>query len=154
MCSKNYSKTSGTLWNYTRDISVDPIKSSEPFKHKASITGETASDGNTKEVEFSVPLKNLSNFWRTLDMPLFNCEVSLTFTCSKNCVTTDETTRDAEANANPPVPEIRVSADATFKIADTKLYVLVATLSTEDDNQILEQLKQDLKELLNGMNTD
>ena len=88
MCSKNYSKTSGTLWNYTRDISVDPIKSSEPFKHKASITGETASDGNTKEVEFSVPLKNLSNFWRTLDMPLFNCEVSLTFTCSKNCVTT------------------------------------------------------------------
>ena len=62
-CSKKYSKTAGTSWNYTRDISVDPIKSSEPFKYKASITGETAGNGNTKEVEFSVPLKNLSNFW-------------------------------------------------------------------------------------------
>ena len=52
------------------------------------------------------------------------------------------------------MPEIRASAGATFKIADTKLYVLVATLSTEDGNKHLEQLKQDLKELLNGMNTD
>ena len=91
-CSKNYSKTSGTSWNYTRDISVDPVKSSEPFKYKASIRGETASDGNTKEAEFSVPSNNLSNFWRTLDMPLINCEVSLTLTWSKNCVTTDEAT--------------------------------------------------------------
>ena len=87
-------------------------------------------------------------------MPLINCEVSLTLTWSKNCVTTDETTRDAEPNANPPVPEIRASAGATFKIADTKLYVIVATLSTEDDNKLLEQLKQDLKEPFNGMNTD
>ena len=65
-----------------------------------------------------------------------------------------ETTWDAEPNANPSVPEIRASAGATFKIADTKLYVIVATLSTEDDNKLLEQLKQDLKEPFNGMNTD
>ena len=52
------------------------------------------------------------------------------------------------------MPEIRASAGATFKIADTKLYVIAATLSTEDDNKLLEQLKQDLKEPFNGMNTD
>ena len=131
---KNYSKTSGTLQNYTRDISVDPLKNSESFKYKTSITGKTANDGNTKEVEFSVSLKHLSNFWKTLDIPLINCEVSLSLTCSKYCVITD-------ADANPPVLEIRVPAGATFKIEDIKLYVPVITLSTEDDNILLEQLK-------------
>ena len=133
---KNYSKTSGTLQNYTRDISVDPLKNSKSFKYKASITGKTANDGNTKEVEFSVSLKHLSNFWKTLDIPLINCEVSLSLTCSKYCVITD-----ADPNANPPALEIRVPAGATFKIEDTKLYVPVITLSTEDDNILLEQLK-------------
>ena len=133
---KNYSKTSGTLQNYTRDISVDPLKNSESFKYKTSITGKTANDGNTKEVEFSVSLKHLSNFWKTLDIPLINCEVSLSLTCSKYCVITD-----ADPNANPPVLEIRVPAGAAFKIEDTKLYVPVITLSTEDDNILLEQLK-------------
>ena len=133
---KSYSKTSGTLQNYTRDISVDPLKNSKSFKYKASITGKTANDGNTKEVEFSVSLKHLSNFWKTLDIPLINCEVSLSLTCSKYCVITD-----ADPNANPPVLEIRVPAGATFKIEDIKLYVPVITLWTEDDNILLEQLK-------------
>ena len=53
-------------------FSVDSIKNSESFKHKTSITEKTADDRNTKEVEFSIPLKYLSNFWRTLKMPLIN----------------------------------------------------------------------------------
>ena len=44
------------------------------------ITGETPDDGNTKDVEIIVPLKYLSNFWRTLEMPLINCEVNLILT--------------------------------------------------------------------------
>ena len=75
--SKNYLKTSRTLWNYTRDISVDSITNSESFKYKSSITGKTTNDGNTKAVECSAPLKHLNDFWKTLDMPLINCEVSL-----------------------------------------------------------------------------
>ena len=75
--SKNYLITSRTLWNYTRDISVDSITNSESFKYKSSITGKTTNDGNTKAVECSVPLKHLNDFWKTLDMPLINCEVSL-----------------------------------------------------------------------------
>ena len=77
---KNYSKTSGTLWNYHKDISTDPITNSESFKYKTNITGKTGNNGNTKEFEFSLPLKHLTIFWRTLHMPLINCEVSLTLT--------------------------------------------------------------------------
>ena len=145
--SKNYSKASGTLWNYYKGISTDPITSSESFKYKTNITGKTTNDGNTKKVEFSVPLKNVSNFWRTLDTPLINCEVSLTLTWSKNCVRTDKNTQDADLNANPPLPEITVQAGATFKVTDTKLYVPVVTLSTQDD-KLLEQLKTGFKKTI------
>ena len=79
---KKYLKTSWTLWNCTRDISVDSITISESSNYKASITGKTANDWNTKVVEFSVPLKHLSNFWKILNIPLINCEVSLTLNWS------------------------------------------------------------------------
>ena len=64
--SKNYSKTSGSLWTYYKDISTDPIIKSESFKYKTTIIGKTADDENTKEIEFSVPLKHLSNFWENI----------------------------------------------------------------------------------------
>ena len=81
--SKNYSKTSVTSWNYCIDISIDPITNSESYKYKRSIKVKTAHDGNTKEVESSVLLKHLINFWITLDMSLIKCEVSLTLTWYK-----------------------------------------------------------------------
>ena len=74
-------------------------------------------------------------------MPLINCEVSLTLTWSKSCIITDEATRDAEPNVNPPALETRASTSTTFKITATKLYGPVITLSTEDDNKLLDQLK-------------
>ena len=135
--SKNYSKISGTLWNYYKDISIDPITNSESFKYKTGITGKRANDENTKEVKFSIPLKHLSNLWRSLDVPLINCEVSLNLTWSKNCVLTDMPTRAAEGNN----PAINPPTVATFTITDAKLYVPVVTLSTEDDNKLLQQLK-------------
>ena len=94
-----------------------------------------------------VPLKYLSNFWKTLDMPLINCEVSLTLTWSENCILTDITTQAAVPGQgnNPGRPAINAPTNATFKITDTKLYVPVVTLSTEDDNTFLEQLKSRFK---------
>ena len=74
-CSYNYSKTSGSLWQYYNDDPNDNIAVSESFKSKVKITGKTSNDGNTKDVEIIVPLTYLSNFWRTLEMPLINCEV-------------------------------------------------------------------------------
>ena len=75
--SDNYSKTSGSLWQYYKDDPNDNITQSESFKSKIKITGKTPAAGNTKDVEIIVPLKYLSNFLRTLEMPLINCEVNL-----------------------------------------------------------------------------
>ena len=66
--SDNYSKTSGSLWQYYRDEPDDnDLMSSESFKFKVKITGNTPIDGNTKNVNIMVPLKYLSNFWRNLE---------------------------------------------------------------------------------------
>ena len=78
--SDNYSKTSGSLWQHYQDDPNDNLANSESFKFKVKITGNTPNDGNTKDVEIIVPLKYLSNFWRTLEMPRINYEVELILT--------------------------------------------------------------------------
>ena len=64
--SDNYSKTSGTLWQYYKDEPDDNLAGSESFKSKVKITGCTFTGGNTKDVKIVVPLKHLSNFWKLL----------------------------------------------------------------------------------------
>ena len=56
------------------------------FNSKAQITDLTGDDGEIDNAEIMVPLKYLNNFWRTLEMPLINCEVNLILTWSANCV--------------------------------------------------------------------
>ena len=129
--SNNYSKTSGRLWQYYRHYPNDNITQSESFKYKIKITGKTPADGNLKDVEIAVPLKYLSNFWRTLEMPLINCEINLILTWSEDCVISSAT------------------GATKFKITDTKLYVPVATLSTHDNAKLLQQLKQGFKRTIN-----
>ena len=91
-----------------------------------------------------VPLKHLSNFWRTLDMPLINHKVSLTLTWSEKYILTNIITQAANPNADSAIPAINAPTDATFKI-NTKLHETVVTLSTQDDNTFLEQLKSGFK---------
>ena len=132
--SDNYSKTSGSLWQYYKDDPNDNMADSESFKYKVKITGKTPDIGNTKNVEIIVPLKYLSNFWRTLEMPLINCEVELILTWYKDCVISSAT------------------GETKFKITETKLYVPVVTLSTQDNAKLLQQLNLVLKEQLTGTN--
>ena len=68
--SDNYSKTSGSLWQYYKDDPNDNITQSESLKSKIKITGKTPVEGNTKDVEIIAPLKYVSNFWRTLEVNL------------------------------------------------------------------------------------
>ena len=85
----NYSKTSGSLWQYCKDIpAVDNNNAIVNFFEnnltdssifKAKITSQTGDDG-TKNVEIMILLKYLSNFWRTLEMSLINCEINLILT--------------------------------------------------------------------------
>ena len=70
--SNNYSKTSGSLWQYYKDEPQDNLANSESFKSKVKVTGNTLPDGNTTDVKIIVSLKCLSNFWRTLEMLLIN----------------------------------------------------------------------------------
>ena len=118
--SDNYTKTSGSLWQYYRDDPNNNLTNSRSFKSKIKITGKTAADDDNKNiVEILVPLKYLSNFWRTLEMPLINCEVNLILTWSLACVISNST------GAGP------------FKITDTKFYVPFLTLSTQDYAKLL-----------------
>ena len=85
-----------------------------------------------KNFEIIVPLKYLSNFWRTLEMPLINYEVNLTLTWSPTCVISSAT------------------GETKFKITETKIYVPVVTLSTQDNGKSLQQLKSGFKRTINS----
>ena len=141
--SDNYSKTSGSLQQYCKDIpAVDKNNNTivnfaennltDSFNFKVKMTGKTG-DG-TKNVEIMVPLKYLSNFGGTLEMLLINRDINLILTWSTNCVIVSTNV----ANQN-----------ATFEITDTKLYVPVVTLSTQDNSKLLRQLKSGFKRVIN-----
>ena len=161
--SKNYRKTRGSLWNYYRDEPnsdtddseiMYSIINSKSFDYKANFIGSVTHSNLTKnDVKIVVPLRYLSNFWRSLNTLLINCEVELILTWFKNCVLISKSRRDADYNA-PINSKIDNPENATFKITDTKLYAPVVTLSTKDDNNFLEQLKSGFKKLSNGINTD
>ena len=123
--SDSYAKTSGCLWQYYRDEPNGNLADSESFKSKIKITGKTSNNGSEKDNEIMVPLKYLSNFWRTLEMPLINCEVNLVLKWSST------------------------AGVGRFSITDTKLYVPVITLSRQDNSKLLQQLKSGFKRIVN-----
>ena len=94
-------------------------------------------NNNILDAEVVVPLKYLSNFWRSLDLPLINCEIELDLSWSKECIISEisKTSRiPGNADANLPVPAVAAiqTTGATFQINNAKLYVPVVTLSTND----------------------
>ena len=103
----------------------------ESLKFKSKITGRTPVNGNTKNVERAVPLKYLSNFWRTLEIRLINCEINLILTWPENCIIAKST------------------GLGIFGITDTKLYVPVVTTSTHDNKKLLQQLKSQFRLSIN-----
>ena len=147
--AKNYSKTTETLQNFYRDEPNSGLNNginycvvdSKSFDYKTKFI-ESVTNANLikQNVKVVVPLKHLSKFQKTLDIPLINCEISLVLTWSENCVLTSKSTRTGNYENDPVVSRIYDPADATFKITDTKLNAPVVTLSTEDDIKILEQL--------------
>ena len=90
-----------------------------------------------KGVKIVVPLKYLSNSWRSLEMSLINCKVELSLKWIKNCVLTT-----APFGANPGITH---ADNATFKITDAKLYVRIVTLSAEDNTKLSKLLGEGFK---------
>ena len=148
--SKNYEKTSGSSFNSYRDepneaeIANDngainiSIRNSKSFDYKTKIVGTLADNVLEKEVTIVIPLKYLGNFWRSLDIPLINCEVTLILSWYKECVLVGRAHRGPPAAA---ANRINSPTSAKFEITNCKLYVPAATLSAENDNKLLEQLK-------------
>ena len=86
--SDNYSDTSGSLWQFKRDEIVnnaDVSNDNAPsFKYKANLIGNTENNGTKNGVKIAVPLKYLSNFWRSLEIPFTNCKVELSLNGMKD----------------------------------------------------------------------
>ena len=123
--SDNYQDSSATLYQYKRDeppeanaINDLTTDTSSSFKYKVELLGNPVLD---KSVKVVVPLKYLSNFFRSLEVPLINCKIKLNLTWKKGCVLSTD------------------AGDAVFIINDTKMYVPVVTLSKEDNKDCIEQ---------------
>ena len=129
--SDNYSDTSGSLWQFKRDeiegdvdltVNAQHIpNNSSSFKYKSSFIT------NRNDVKTVVPLKYLSNFWRSLEMPLINCKVELSLTWDPKCVL------------------CTLAETLTFTITDAKLYVPTVALSTENNAKLSKLLREGFK---------
>ena len=135
--SNNYSDNAGSLWQFKRDESpvtndgnLDNVSTNNSlsFKYKSSIFKTLTDDDNgvTKNVKIAAPLKYLSNFWRSFELPLINCNVHVELNWTKDCV-------------------MSTIADTTFKITNTKLSVPIVTFSTKDSVKLSKQLNDEFK---------
>ena len=146
--SDNYADSSVSLYQFKRDESpmndagnplnfaLDNLTS---FEYKAILLGKaTDADGNDRSLKnkkIVIPLKYLSNFFRSLEMPLINCKIHLELNWNSNCVMYGADTYAGGDNPN--------NRETTFKITSTKLYVPIVTLSTKDNvNQLNEGFKR------------
>ena len=132
--SDNYQDSTGGLYQFKRD---------EPPDDNANVANDTTSlvyksklisrtdDNNVNNVKLVVPLKYISNFFRSLEMPLVNCKIDLELTWHKDCMISS-----VDAAAGQVV---------SFMITNTKLYVPIVTLSTKDNNNLTKQLKDSFK---------
>ena len=133
--SDNYSDTSGSLWGFKRDEVVNNANvtnddGAPSFKYKAELIAGTEANGTKNGVKIVVPLKYLSNFWGSVEMPLINCKVQVSLRWIENSVLT---TAAISANANA------TGADSTtFKISDV-------TLSKEHNTKLSKQLDEGFK---------
>ena len=107
------------------------IDNSQSFKYKAALVGKTANHNNgksfVKDTKIVVPLKYLSNFWRSLEMPLINCKVHLELNWIEDCILSS------------------AGDSAKFEITDAKLHVPIVTLSTKDSVNLTKQLSEGFK---------
>ena len=132
--SDNYQDSTGSLYQFKRD---------EPPDDNANVADDTTSlvyklklisgtdDNNVNNVKLVVPLKYVSNFFRSLEMPLVNCKIDLELTWHKDCMI---------SSANAAAGQV-----VSFMIANTKLYVPIVTLSTKDNTNLTKQLNEGFK---------
>ena len=144
--SPNYSETTGSLWLYSKyeaanfNADIANTNNFKSFRYKAKLLGNTAAQSANaaneilKRATIAVPLEYLSNFWRSLEMPLINCKVESKLKWTKYCVLSATGNNNEIANA--------ANANRTFTIKDTKLYVPVVILSARDNQKLSKLLSK------------
>ena len=148
--SDNYADSSVSLYQSKRDESSknhaeNPLNvaldNSTSFKNKVILLGKaTDADGNDRSLrntKIVVPLKYLSDFFRSLEMSLINCKIHLELNWNNNCVICSANTYAGGDNAN--------NSETTFKITSTKLYAPIVTLSTKGNVNLTKQLNEVFK---------
>ena len=134
--SDNYSDTSGSLWQFKRDeVPTNntelTINNFQLLKYKAALAEKTTNhndgESSVKDAKIVVLLKYLSNFWRSLEMPLINCKVYLELNWIEDCILSS------------------AGNSAKFEITDAKLHVPIVTLSTKDSANLTKQLNEGFK---------
>ena len=129
--SDNYSDTLKSLWQFKRneieEINNLAVDNWSSFKYRSIIIGNLSQAGARNNVKIVVPLKYLSNFWRSLEMPLINCKVEFSLQWYENCLLSS------------------AGDNATFTMTDTKHYVPIVTLSVEDNAKLSKLLGEGFK---------
>ena len=131
--SDNYQDSTGSIYQFKRDERDDNANvanNATSLVYKSKLISGT-DDNNVNDVELVVPLKYVSNFFRSLELPLGNCKIDLEFTWHKDCMISS-----ADATAGQVV---------SFMITNTKLYVPVVTLSTKDNANLTKLLIEGFK---------
>ena len=128
--SDNYELSSGSLYQFKREeiLSNNPDireDNSTSFKYKSELLGNQVNN-----VKIAVPLKYISNFFRSSEMPLINCKIILELTWTKDCVLSNNAVD---------------GGDVSFKIKNTVLYVPIVTLSAKDNVNLIKQLNEGFK---------
>ena len=162
--SDNYSMIWGSLWNYYRDeindddnqnddnenmINNNKTTTSKSFKCKTKII-ENASRINA---EVAVPQEYLSNFWRSVFLPLINCEAEAELRLERNCIISEisRTFTVVDGNANKVAYEMTSQTTSSqFQINNAKVYVPVVTLSNKNNMDFWENIKQVFKKTISG----
>ena len=132
--SDNYQDSTGSLYQFKRDEppddNVNVANNTTSLVYKSKLIKGT-DDNNVNNVKLVVPLKYVSNFFRSLELPLLNCKIDLELTWHKDCMI---------SSVNAAAGQV-----VSFMITDTKLYVPVVTLSTKDNTNLTKQLSEGFK---------
>ena len=143
--SSNYSDTTGSLWfyskheaiNFNADIRINAIFKS--FMYKTKLVGETEAqpapnnkNGILKNTAIAVPLKYLSDFWRSLEMSLINRKVELKLECTKHCILVVAGNYNSDGSPD----------NIVFTIKDTKLCAPIVTLSAKENRKLSKLLSK------------
>ena len=160
--SDNYNKTTGSMYNFDRDVApvpADNIWTSSSVMEKVVRNADVVrgADGNgNQDIELIVPFTFLSTFFRSLEMPIINCEIELQLTWYDNCLV-GYTTDAAGAAANTASLPLDGDDDAaraakakmTFAITDTKTYIPVVTLRSIESEKLLRHLDRGFTKTIN-----